>query len=745
MTTIFIDFETRSTVDLKERGLDNYARDPSTDVWCMAWAVDDEPTEIEIYDALPASVLGLAALDFVEKGATVVAHNAPFELAIWNNIMVPRYGWPELKPEQCVCTMAMAYAMALPGSLENAAAAVGLAVQKDQAGHRLMMQMCRPREIKPDGTIVWWDDPDRLERLYAYCKQDVEVERQLYKRLVPLSEKERKIWQLDYQINNRGVAVDIPTIHKAIEVVRTEQDRLNQEIREVTGNYVGFVTEVARITQWVRTQGVDIPGLAKADVLDALELDGLPDRVRTVLQIRQEAGRSSTSKLRAFVEAASSDGRVRNTMQYHGAGTGRWAGRRIQPHNLPRPTMPQADIEAAIELLGDGDRDAIDLLYGPPMDVVANCVRGMITAAPGHELLVCDFANIEGRGIAWLAGEEWKLQAFRDYDAGTGPDIYKLSYSKSFHVPVEDVTKDQRQVGKVQELALGYGGGVGAFQTMARGYGVEISDTQADVIKNLWREAHPHVVAYWYDLEDAAMGALRHRGAVQVVGSRMYGAAGFNLGEQVTPHYRRGHWRIINRGQPNQKTVWVSETFVDGRGAVYANDRQARIDSRPRVEYLVSGSFLWCLLPSGRALCYPYPKILEIDTPWGEKKDALTYMANVSGGRKAKEKIVPDPAASGPWQRVATYGGSLAENVTQAVARDLLAEAMLRVAFANIPIVMHVHDEIVCEIPEKWWLEHNGVPIPVGEPMTHYMKEVPEWAVGLPIAVESWRGRRYRK
>jgi DNA polymerase len=729
MTILHCDFETRSTLDLKEVGLDNYAKHPTTDVWCMGWAAGDHPTKI----ALPKDFRNwqsMGVFEHTETGGTVVAHNAPFELAIWNNIMVPRYGWPELKPEQCVCTMAMAYAMSLPGALDNAAAAVGLAAQKDQAGRRLMLQMCRPRAIEgprdPSGQdawepekIKWWDDEERLQKLYAYCKNDVEVERQLYKRLVPLSEKERRIWQLDYQINNRGVAVDIPTIQKAIEVVRHEQDRLNTDIRAATGNFVGFVTEVARTTQWVRSQGVDIPGLAKADVLDALELDGLPDHVRTVLQIRQEAGRSSTSKLRAFVDAASSDGRVRNTMQYHGAGTGRWAGRRIQPHNLPRPTMAQADIDAAIELLQDGSRDEIDLLYGPPMDVVANCLRGMIVAAPGHELLVGDFSNVEGRVIAWLAGEEWKLQAFRDQDAKTGPEIYLVAAGRIYNKPPTAYTKKspERQTGKVSELAFGFQGALGAFRTMEKSLGLRLglSDDKINEVTRAWRNAHPEIVGYWYALDTATMQAIRQPGAIKTAG---------------------------------------------------AKQRQ--------VKYRVAGSFLWCQLPSGRVLCYPYPKIgkqvfAEFKSPKGvfkmtfaalteydaavapekyaqknklelrsvgEPSDVLTYMTVVSDG--AKEKVVPDPAASGKWQRVATYGGKLAENVTQAVARDLLAEALIRLDEQGFPVVMHVHDEAVCELP--WDAPEGQLQM-----LEQIMAEVPEWATGLPVAVEAWRGRRYRK
>lgn len=688
MTLLHIDFETRSAADLKEVGLDNYARDPSTDVWCMAYCVADGPVHVWTPD-----IRGSDAVLYVQTGSLVVAHNAAFELAIWNNVMVPRYGWPELKPEQCECTQAMAYAMALPGSLEKAAAAVGIKQQKDMAGHRLMLQMCRPKAMvnqyvpgHPETArgplkYEWHDEPDKLARLYEYCKQDVEVERELYKRLVRLSDKERKVWLLDYKINRRGVHVDVPAVKAMSEMVLSEQDRLNTAIRKATDNVVGFTTEVARITKWVRAQGVEIDGLAKADVLDALDGD-LPPAVRTVLELRKEAGRSSTAKLNRIASRAGQDGRVRGIFQYHGAGTGRWAGRDVQPHNFPRPTLTPEAVAAAIDLIGAGKRDAVDLLYGAPMSVAADCLRGTITAAPGHDLLAGDFASIEGRVLAWLAGEEWKLQAFRDFDAGTGPDIYRLTYAKSFGVSVDSVTKDQRQIGKVEELALGYQGGVGAFQTMAKAYGVKIDDEKADAIKTRWREAHPAIRQYWSDLENAAISAVLSPGQKFTAGAK---------GRQVT--------------------------------------------------YKKVGSFLWCGLPSGRALCYPYPKLHEIGTPWGEKKDALTYMTVVSASGTAKtEKIIPDEFASGEWQRVATYGGKLTENVTQACARDVLADAMLRLDDASFYIVMHVHDEVVVEIPERELAGDGAESV-----FAKSMALTPDWAPGLPIAVETWRGRRYRK
>lgn len=658
------DFETRSEVDLKEVGLDVYARHPSTDVWCFGWAREDESPHIwfptKHYDDLWEGGL---------EGITIVAHNAPFELAIWNHICVPRYGWPPLRPERTRCTMAMAYAMALPGSLENASAALGLTQQKDMAGHRLMMQMSRPRAIEPDGTVVWWDDFDKQMQLAEYCKQDVRTEQALCKRLLQLSESEQKIWELDYKINQRGVYIDRTAVTTAMWVVKKEVDRLNGEMQRVTNGEVCAATEVATMTKWIQSRGVPIEGLAKADVIDALKLDYVPEDVRKALLIRQEAGKTSTAKLHTMVTCLNEDHRARGLLQYHAAGTGRWGGRRIQVQNLPRPSVPHETIEQVIDVLTRASIDEahamITACFDRPMTVISDCLRGMICAAPGHELMAADFANIEGRVLAWLAGEQWKLDAFAKYDRKEGEDIYKLTAAKIYSVPAKEVNKEQRQIGKVAELACGYQGGVGAFQTMAKTYRVVVADVLADQIKTAWREAHPNIVKYWYSLEDAAVSAVRHPGS------------------------RFGTW---------------------------TGDQ--------RVEFLVKGSFLFCKLPSGRVLTYPYPKLKPIMTPWGEDKEQVHYMS-VDGKTKK-------------WQETHTYGGKLAENVTQAVSRDILADAMLRVEAHGYPIVMHVHDEIVCEVLTCG----PNMDLPLFEKCVAH---VPAWASGLPIAVEGWRGVRYRK
>lgn len=661
------DFETRSELDLKEVGLDVYARHPSTDVWCFGYAFGNGEPEIWV-PGMDTPVFRWAS------ESVVIAHNAPFELAIWNHICVPRYGWPPLRPEQTRCTMAMAYAMALPGSLENASAALGLTQQKDMAGHRLMMQMSRPRAIEPDGTVVWWDDFDKQMQLAEYCKQDVRTEQALCKRLLQLSESEQKIWELDYKINQRGIYIDRTAVTTAMWVVKKEVERLNGEMQKATNGEVCAATEVATMTKWIQRRRVPIEGLAKADVIDALKLDYVPEDVRKALLIRQEAGKTSTAKLHTMVTCLNEDHRARGLLQYHAAGTGRWGGRRIQVQNLPRPSIPHETIEQVIDVLAhasiDEAHEMITACFDRPMTVISDCLRGMICAAPGHELMAADFANIEGRVLAWLAGEQWKLDAFTAYDQKKGPDIYKLGYAKSFRIPVEEVTKDQRFIGKVQELALGYQGGVGAFQTMARGYGVVVSDALAEEIKTAWREAHPNIVQYWYDLENAAKNAVSRPGLL------------FNV-------------------------------YRGNAGGVY----------QP-VAFLVKGSFLFCKLPSGRVLTYPYPKLKPITTPWGEEKEQIHYMS-VDGKTKK-------------WQETHTYGGKLAENVTQAVSRDILADAMLRVEAHGYPIVMHVHDEIVSEVS-------NAAPNTDLSLFEAIIAQVPAWAAGLPIAVEGWRGRRYRK
>lgn len=692
---LHVDFETRSAVELKTAGLDVYANDPTTDALCLAAALNDDP--VWLWTPEP-TVLPTWFTRHIEGGGIVTAHNAQFEFAIWNAIMAPRYGWPMLKLEQMRCTMAMAYAMSLPGALDDLALALGLEYRKDHAGRRIMLKLCKPRKINADGSIVWWDDPEDYEKLYAYCKQDVVVEREAGKRLLPLSESEQKLWVLDQRINQRGIAVDRQATAAAMKMADAEKRRLDKKVEKLTGGFVGTCNSGAAMVQWIEAQGVKVDSVAKAEVTELLTRPDLPAVVREVLLSRQEAAKSSTAKLKPMLGSASADGRVRCILQYHAASTGRWGGRRIQPQNFPRPAIEQDDIEHAVELILKGERDSIEMIHGRPLDVISWCLRGLLIAGPGRDLIAGDFANIEGRMLAWLAGEEWKLQAFREYDAGIGPDLYKVAYAASFGIKPEDVTKPERQIGKVEELMLGYEGGVGAFLTGAKSVNLDIAKmadaawptlpawalaaaqdawewavkrkrtydlTQkqymaCDAIKRLWRSRHPETVSYWSALQGNAIAAVRAPGIKFKAGAQ---------GREVT--------------------------------------------------YLCANSFLFCRLPSGRVLAYPYPRVVEGD----DGKSKLQYMGENSLTKQ--------------WEWTGTYGGKLAENVTQAASRDVLAEALLRLDERGAQTVLHVHDEVVVEIPESSPL--------TPEQFEQILSESPAWAGGLPIAAEAWRGKRYRK
>ncbi len=656
---VHIDFETRSAVDLKKSGLHVYSRDKTTDLNCMAFAFDKHPVQIwKRGEPFP-----LDLIFHLEDGGDFLAHNAAFEFELWNEVGVKKYGWPRLPVENLHCTMATGYAMALPGSLENVAPALGIDQQKDMQGSRIMLQLAKPRDILADGTPVFWDEsevPDKYQVLFDYCKQDVEVERAAYERMLPLSPKERDLWLLDHKVNQRGVQVDTAAVEVAIKIVEHEKKRLDEEMRKVTGNAVATANATAQLKAYLIDQGLKVEAVAKADVIALLADKTIPPACRRALQIRQEGGKSSTSKLVSMISRTNSDGRVRGNLQYHGATTGRWAGRGVNVQNFPRPTMPYTEVEKIVNNLTKFPvkelTDNIDVFYGQPTTVISNCLRSFLTAAPGKDLIAMDFSAIEARVLAWLAGEEKKLEIFR-----THGKLYEASAADIYKVALKEVTKDQRQIGKVAELALGFAGGVGAFQSMARLYGVEVADSRADAIKKAWRAANPKIVRYWYALEEAAAQAVRNPG-------RDYAAG------------------------------------AEGR----------------QVRFLVKGSFLWCRLPSSRVLCYPYPRLELLTTPFGEK-EGVTYMTEVTGRKWVREKL---------------WSGLIAENITQAVSRDLLAETFPRLEAAKYPVVMHAHDEAVVEIEETFGSLKE---------VEEIFKVCPSWAKDLPLSAEGWRGKRYRK
>lgn len=677
---LFGDFETYSEVNLKKCGVDRYARDPSTGVFFLGYAFGDGLTALSGPEECPLDVVC-----HIENGGIFVAHNAPFELAIWNLVLVPRFGWPVLRPEQVVCTMARAYAMSLPGNLDGAAKALGLPFEKDTVGHQLMLRLCKPYKGKwlkdCETTFTFmkekWTAARAIQRLGEYCKQDVEVERAIYKRARPLSSREQKIWLIDREVNDRGVQFNLDEVRGAAALRDRMIDEFDKEMYQVTDGAVAACSSIGALKTWAADYGILGDSLGKTEVLEAMDLDCLPKNVKRALWCRREAGRAtSLAKLDAILMRCRPDGRVPDNIQYHGAATGRFAGRGIQPHNLPRDMPGPEAVDMIMELLREQNLPMLRMFYDSPMSTISQVLRGFMVAEPGKLLIGGDWSNVEGRGLAWLAGEEWKLDAFRAYDRGEGPDIYIAAYAKAFNCSYEDAV---RQVGKVIELAFGYQGGVGA----ARAFGFQGTDEEADALKDGWRGAHPCIKQYWEDLEDAAMGAVMYPGQVFTAGA---------FGREV--------------------------------------------------KYKKKGSFLWCLLPSQRLLCYPYPKIMPVKARWTDADDnpvykrSLTYKSVPSQQEWMRKQVVEDRTNTRMWARVSTYGGKLSENVTQAICRDILTDAMIELHARGYEIMVHVHDEIVVEgafTQEQF------------EEVTKIMNTPPLWAKDFPVAAACWIHNRYMK
>lgn len=650
MTVLSVDFETRSVLDLKTTGVYPYAAHKTTDIWCMAYAFgDEEPRIWRMGDPLPKAVA-----DHVRAGGPLAAFNAGFERVIWTLLAGPRFGWPVPGIGQWSCTMARACAMALPPSLEGAAAAAGLDVQKDMEGHRLMMQMCRPRAEHP---LTWWDAPDKQARLQEYCVTDVRAERALSKRLLQLSAYEREVYRLDQEINDRGVTVDAGLCLAARVVVRDATERLDARIVELSNGAIASCNAVAQIKAWVQGQGVECESLAKESLTDLLDGE-LPDTVRRVLELRREAAKTSTAKLNSILQRMSSDGRLRGNLFYHGAGTGRWAARGAQLHNLPQPREERLDL--ACKALMTKSARYVDATLGPPLSIVSDCIRAMFVAAPGHDLLAVDWSAIEARVNAWLAGQDDLVALF-----AKGGKVYETMAAKIYKTTVEDIVARgkscrERKLGKGCVLGGGFGMGAAKFRaTVKKQENILISLEESKTIIDAYREQNYKIVAFWKGLEEAAKAAVKNPG---------------------------------------------------------------RVFSFRGISYKVNGSFLLCRLLSGRLLSYPYPKIVPKETPWGEKRDSIQYMAQDSVTKK--------------WGADWTYGGKLCENVVQGTARDIMADAMLRADAAGYKVLLTVHDEIVVEVLKDWGSLKEFETICLTPP---------SWAAGCPLAVEGWRGREYRK
>ncbi len=628
-TRTFLDFETHSTLDLKEVGVYVYALHRTTDIICMAHAMDDD--DVCLWTPGQPYPLSLSAshvnpYDHPEFWA----HNANFERIIWQEIAVKRYGFPELQLEDWYCSAAQCSAMGFPRNLEHAAIALDLGIGKDKPGHALMMQLAKPRSVAEDGTPAWWDAPDKLERLYEYCKQDVRVERDIAKVTRRLDRAERDVYLLDQDMNDEGIRVDIPLIKAARKIALEGIIRANKVIAFHTDGNVEKVTQVARMQKWLEEQGCSMESLAKASVSDALKNGNLTYAAEQVLIARSEAGKSSVAKLNRMLDGLVED-RIPGLLMYHGAHTGRWAGRRVQPHNFPRPTVK--DPEQYIDLVMAGEYDKLDLLDNP-VDIIASLLRSMIIGSP--ELYVGDYSFIEAIVLAWLAGQDDLVARF-----ASGENVYLVE---------GETVGATRQHGKAILLGCGFGMGAPRFVENAKQvFGIDITLNQAQQFVRGYRERYSKIPDFWYALQAAFLTALETPNVPLMV----------------------GRLRIISKGR-----------------------------------------YIWVTLPSGRPLCYIKPRIIDRQ---------LSVMRTSFGGRMERRDI---------------WGGVLAENVTQAVARDVMVSGMLRLDDHDYYPVLTVHDEIICE---------QQCPGQTLEEFLTLMSEAPAWASGLPVLADGFLAERYRK
>lgn len=683
---LFLDLETYSETPIKN-GTHAYAE--NAEVMIFAWALGDGEVRVEDLTAAPMSK---ELVDLLQNPSVkLIAHNSGFDRTVLRHAM-PQY---DLKIERWEDTMVQALSHSLPGSLDALCEIFGIDADKakDKAGKQLIQLFCKPRpKTSKDRRATRETHPEKWAEFLAYAKNDILAMRELHKKMPKWNYRnsELALWHLDQKINDRGVSIDLDLVQSAIEAVDKAQVELAKQTKEMTNGEVEAATQRdAMLKHILSAHNVSLPDMQKSTLERRLNDDSLPIAVRELIAIRLQASTTSTAKYKALSLGTNTDGRLRGTLQFNGASrTGRWAGRLFQPQNLPRPALKQSVIDEGIEVLKLG---CADLFYENVMELTSSAIRGCIQAPKGKKLVITDLSNIEGRGLAWLAGEEWKNQAFRDFDNGTGHDLYKLSYAKSFGVPPEDVDKEQRQVGKVQELALGYEGGVGAFLTFASAYGLDLDAMAELAFNSIDRSVMNEAIRAWewHKKERRNTFGLKKNTWL------------------VCDSFKRS-WRYAH---PNI-SAWWSELKLTAIKAI--NSPGVAFPCR-KVVMLKKGSWLLIKLPSGRFLCYPSARA-EID-------GRISYMGNNQYTRK--------------WERLYTYGGKLAENITQAFSRDVLAHNMPKIEAEGYEIVLTVHDEVITETSDLPEFNHEN--------LSKLLADNPEWASDLPLAAAGFESYRYKK
>ena len=638
-----IDIETYSDISLPDCGVHRYVSSERFEILLFAYSIDEG--EIRVIDLasgekMPEEVMDLLMDDSVIK----TAFNAAFERTCIN-----RYFGISLPPEVWRCTAVQSAILALPLSLEGVGEALSLDKKKMSEGKELIRFFCMPcKATKANGgrtRNLPSDAPEKWEQFKTYCKRDVDVEMQIRKKLknYPIPDREQVLYCMDQRINDRGIRVDTQMVSQAIACDLLYKEAAAKRAYELSG--LENPNSVSQLKGWLSDKGIEVDSLAKDTVT---ELVGKTEgEVSELLKLRLAMSKTSVKKYEA-IERAVCDGRVHGLLQFYGANrTGRWAGRLVQIHNLPQNHME--DLELARSLVKEGRFDLVELLYPSTPEVLSELIRTAFVAKPGCRFIISDFSAIEARVLAWMSGEAWRLRVF-----STHGKIYEASASAMFGVPIEEIGKTSplRQKGKIAELALGYGGSVGALVSMGATK-MGLSEEELPDLVSQWRLANPHITEFWWKVDAAAFKAVKERCTVQM--------------DRLLFEYR--------------------------------------------------GGILFIHLPSGRKLSYVKPR-LELNR-FG--REGITY----EGVGESKK-----------WTRIETYGPKMVENIVQAVSRDILAEAMLRLEKAGFDIVMHVHDEVVLEVPEG---------VSSVEEVNELMAVNPSWTMGLPLKAAGFESAFYKK
>ena len=639
-----MDIESFSDVDLIKCGVYAYADSPAFEILLFAYSFDGGETQIIDLaqgEKLPAEVEEA----IFDVSVTKTAYNANFE-----RTCLSKHFGRYIPPESWHCSAVQAAMLALPRSLEDVGRVLGLDEQKMKEGKELIRYFCVPcKPTKANGgrtRNLPCHAPEKWELFKTYCKRDVDVEKSIRRKLhnFPIPESEMELYRLDQRINDRGVLVDMGLVEQAIACERLHKEVVTKRAYELTG--LENPNSVAQLKGWLGDKGMEAESLSKKAVADMIaETDG---EVEELLRLRLMLAKTSVKKYEAIERSACSDGRVHGMLMFYGANrSGRWSGKNVQLHNLPKNYLP--DLELARELVKQGRFEDIELLYDSTPNVLSELIRTAFIPKPGCRFAVADFSAIEARVLAWLSGEQWRLDVFTSHGK-----IYEASASSMFHVPMEEITKGSplRQKGKLAELGLGFGGASGALISMGA-LDMGLTEDELPPLVAAWRKANPHITQFWWDVDAAAIKAVTEK----------------------------------------QKTK-VGKIIFEYKSGI-----------------------LFITLPSGRKLSYVKPRMAV--NRFG--RDGLTY-EGISENKK--------------WSRIETYGPKLVENIVQGTARDLLAEAMLRVEKKGYPIVMHCHDEIIAEVPEG----SGSV-----DEMCEVMAVQPVWAEGLPLRADGYECSFYQK